>query len=95
MPLLHHNDEFRPCLHAIKDGYNVQCVTNSIIKPDNTSELYRFIEKFSSDKKRHLAHDLIASGICISLCEKRLSGLSEKELDDLYVPEFPYPVRVS
>lgn len=94
MPLLHHNDDFRKCMHKNLDGYNVQCVANIIIKPDNSSPLWQYIEEFSSDRKRHFAHDIIASGLCISECERKLSKLSPEQLDDLYVPEFPYRVRV-
>jgi len=90
MPPIHHHDDFIRCMHPKHRGYAIFCDVHSIIKPDNTSELWNYIEEFTSDYKRHFAHDQINTGFCVELCEKKIGKLSPQEQEALYVPEFPW-----
>lgn len=89
MPLLHRTEDIDRCLFSTED-YNVLCIVFTIIKPDNTSELWNQIEVFSDDVKRHYRHDFIHAGMCLKTCEQQLSELTELERDRLFVEEFPW-----
>lgn len=91
MPLLHRTEDIDRCLFSTED-YNVLCIVFTIIKPDNTSELWNQIEVFSDDVKRHYRHDFIHAGMCLKTCEQQLSELTELERDRLFVEEFPWKI---
>lgn len=89
MPPMYHSDEYEPCLWAT-DQYSVFCVVHAIIKPDNDSSVYKQVIEFSSDTKKHFAHDLLYLGLCLNRCERKLKHLSKKESENLYVEPFPW-----
>lgn len=89
MPPMYHSDEYEPCLWAT-DQYSVFCVVHAIIKPDNDSSVYKQVIEFSSDTKKHFAHDLLYLGLCLNRCERKLKHLSKEESENLYVEPFPW-----
>lgn len=88
MPPMHRQDDFERCLWSRKE-LSTYCTVSTLIKPDKSNAVWNQIEEFSSKKKIHFSHDVLFSGQCLSVCEKRLSKLSEEEREDLYVTPFP------
>uniref|UniRef100_A0A336LPG3 CSON009729 protein n=1 Tax=Culicoides sonorensis TaxID=179676 RepID=A0A336LPG3_CULSO len=89
MPPMYHTDDYESCLFST-DELNIFCVVHAIIKPDNSSSVYNQVIEFSSDTKKHFAHDLLYIGHCLNKCEKDLEKLSEEEREDLYDEPFPW-----
>uniref|UniRef100_A0A336LKH3 CSON009729 protein n=1 Tax=Culicoides sonorensis TaxID=179676 RepID=A0A336LKH3_CULSO len=89
MPPMYHLDDYESCLFST-DKFSIFCVVHAIIKPDNSSSVYNQVIEFSSDTKKHFAHDLLYIGHCLKKCEKDLEKLSEGEMEDLYVEPFPW-----
>lgn len=89
MPEMSHMDNFERCLWSTTE-FNMHCFLHTIIKPDNSSETWNSIEKFSDDTKRHFSHDLIYAGLCLSKCKQKLEALSSNDQESLYVEEFEW-----
>lgn len=89
LPPLHRQVDYGKCLYGT-EAFNIYCDLKTLIKPNNYSETWRLIETYSNDIKRHYAHDLIQSGLCLSNCRQQLEGLSSEELDSLYVAPFEW-----
>ncbi|XP_055708626.1 nose resistant to fluoxetine protein 6-like isoform X1 [Phlebotomus papatasi] len=87
MPKLYLMDDYDRCL----DEYNAStyCIASSIIKPNATSALWEYIEKFSSNKKKHFRHDRLQRGICINLCQELMDHFDPEEQMSYFQEEFP------
>jgi hypothetical protein len=69
MPDIFAYDDFDKCMALSADRVSPAfCVVNSILKPNNSSDLYKFIEKFSTKEKQHFRHDKLNRGICVRDC---------------------------
>ncbi|XP_055628631.1 nose resistant to fluoxetine protein 6-like [Toxorhynchites rutilus septentrionalis] len=88
MPKLHAYDDYDECLDAYDTQEPVYCVARSIIKPENQSELWRFIKDFSSDTYRHFRHDHLDRGLCVEGCRRLVSQLDNETANQLYVEKF-------
>lgn len=90
MPDLYQMDDYEKCLGLQNDFESneaLYCLVNTQLKPDNNSELYRYIHEFSMNKKQHFRHDKLQRGICVTKCKKIVDALGEEAeeytVDDL------------
>ncbi|XP_055610840.1 nose resistant to fluoxetine protein 6-like [Uranotaenia lowii] len=88
MPKLFAYDDYDECLEAYDTPEPVYCVTRSVIKPDNSSSLWRLIRDFSADTYRHFRHDHLDRGLCVERCRRLLSELTNETIQQLYVEKF-------
>ncbi|EDS45872.1 conserved hypothetical protein [Culex quinquefasciatus] len=88
MPKLYAYDDYDECFDAYDTPEQVYCVARSVVKPDNGSELYRFIQDFSADTYRHFRHDHLDRGLCVERCRRLVAGLDNSTLQQLYVEKF-------
>lgn len=65
MPKIYDYDDYDRCVaqapHLPAEDV-VYCVARTIIKPDQESSLWRLIENFTNDTKRHFRHDHLDRG---------------------------------
>lgn len=95
MPKLYAYDDYDECFDAYDTPEQVYCVARSVVKPDNGSELYRFIQDFSADTYRHFRHDHLDRGLCVERCRRLVAGLDNSTLQQLYVEKFNIDFPVS
>lgn len=93
MPMLYRFDDYEKCF-GLYESKALYCVVNSFIKPDGKSQLYKFIDKFSSNRKQHLRHDKLQRGICINSCEEIVQKLG-RNANNYFVEKFPMNSKVS
>uniref|UniRef100_A0A6E8VSC0 Acyl_transf_3 domain-containing protein n=1 Tax=Anopheles coluzzii TaxID=1518534 RepID=A0A6E8VSC0_ANOCL len=95
MPKLWQMDDYDECLESPGPGEppGVYCGLSVVLKPNNQSELWKLIEEFSSDYKRHYNHQVLKWGVCIKRCQKAIEKLSPAERNALTVEPFPIDVR--
>uniref|UniRef100_A0A1Y9IS55 Acyltransferase 3 domain-containing protein n=1 Tax=Anopheles merus TaxID=30066 RepID=A0A1Y9IS55_ANOME len=95
MPKLWQMDDYDECLESPEpdDPPGVYCGLSVVLKPNNRSELWKLIEEFSSDYKRHYNHQVLKRGVCIRRCQKAIEKLSPAERNALTVEPFPIDVR--
>ncbi|XP_063697963.1 nose resistant to fluoxetine protein 6-like [Culicoides brevitarsis] len=72
MPPLHKHDSYFDCTKQFKEKA-VYCVAKTYIKPDNNSEVWRYIKEYSSHKIHFFRHDTVTRGVCMNRCEKQLT----------------------
>lgn len=92
MPPLNKFDDFESCMRSYKDEARY-CYVRAAIKPDPTSDIYNYIEQFSSLKKQHFRHDKLTRGICINTCVELVKEMSSFA-DEYYVSEFELDYKV-
>uniref|UniRef100_A0A1S4GUU3 Acyl_transf_3 domain-containing protein n=1 Tax=Anopheles gambiae TaxID=7165 RepID=A0A1S4GUU3_ANOGA len=94
MPKIYEYDDYDRCVAqaplALADDA-VYCVARTVIKPDQESSLWRLIETFSNDTKRHFRHDHLDRGFCIERCRQLVQSLDGQTADALYVGKFDIP----
>ncbi|XP_058830752.1 nose resistant to fluoxetine protein 6-like [Topomyia yanbarensis] len=99
MPKLYMYDDYDECFDAYDTPDPVYCVARSVIKPDNQSELWRFIQDFSSDTYRHFRHNHLDRGLCVERCRRLVATLDNVTLHQLYVEkfniDFPYIISAN
>uniref|UniRef100_A0A1Y9IRE9 Acyltransferase 3 domain-containing protein n=1 Tax=Anopheles merus TaxID=30066 RepID=A0A1Y9IRE9_ANOME len=95
MPKLWRMDDYDECLESPgpDDPPGVYCGLSVVLKPNNRSELWKLIEEFSSDYKRHYNHQVLKWGVCIKRCQKAIEKLSPAERNALTEEPFPIDVR--
>uniref|UniRef100_A0A182R4K0 Acyltransferase 3 domain-containing protein n=1 Tax=Anopheles funestus TaxID=62324 RepID=A0A182R4K0_ANOFN len=95
MPKLWQMDDYDECLQSSgpNEPAGVYCTSAVVLKPDNRSELWRLIEEFSSDYKRHYNHQVLKWGVCVKKCQKAIENLSPQARKGLTVEKFPIDVR--
>lgn len=86
MPELNRFSDYDECM-AVFEKEAKYCFVKTAIKPDETSELYRFIRDFSNKKKQHFRHDKLNRGVCLNSCRKIISDIG-LESDKYFVPKF-------
>ncbi|XP_035784915.1 nose resistant to fluoxetine protein 6-like [Anopheles albimanus] len=95
MPRIYEYDEYDPCVahaerHAAPDDA-AYCVARTVIKPDQESSLWRQIELFTNDTKRHFRHDHLDRGFCVHRCRQLLDSLDNETAESLFVDKFDIP----
>lgn len=71
-------DECQPPIGRFKDILPDYCVLSATIdEPKNTSRLYTFIQKFSSNSNQNFNHRELKRGLCMSECVKVHEKLGE------------------
>ena len=93
MPTLNRFDDYHKCMGTYGENA-LYCVADTFIKPDSSSELYKFIKEYSRDTKKHFRHDNLVRGLCVNSCEKIVNKLGSKA-DEYYVEKFPIDSNVS
>ncbi|EDS31127.1 conserved hypothetical protein [Culex quinquefasciatus] len=90
MPQVFVYDHYDECLFDEPEvETTTYCLVRAVIKPDNGSELWRMIEKFSSKTKMHLNHASLDRGICVRGDAKdALAKLNVENVSALVVPKF-------
>lgn len=87
MPVLNRFDNYHECLGTYGDEA-VYCVADTFTKPDESSELYKLIVKYSSDTKKHYRHDNLVRGLCVNTCKEKIAKLGY-EAEKYFVEKFP------
>ncbi|XP_055610780.1 nose resistant to fluoxetine protein 6-like [Uranotaenia lowii] len=87
MPKLFQYDDYDECFAITNVTDPAYCVVRSVIKPNGDSELWSFIQNFSSDAL-HMRHDHLDRGLCVERCQRLVSSLNDDELEQLYVEKF-------
>lgn len=97
MPELNLYSDYRTCAST----YNTQfkyCVAHVYIKPNQSSELWKEIEDFSSYTYQHYRHDVLMRGVCMNDCKNIIRGLEESQKIELKSVGFeikqPYPNKI-
>lgn len=93
MPKLYQFDDFKQCSETYREKA-LYCIVNSRIKPDEDSELYRFIEVFSRNLKQSLRHDKLQRGLCMNSCEETVRQVGN-DSDKYFQRKFPMDSKVS
>ncbi|XP_035793618.1 nose resistant to fluoxetine protein 6-like [Anopheles albimanus] len=95
MPKLWMTDDYEECLElpGPDDPDGVYCTATVVLKPNNQSDLWRLIENFSSDYKRHFNHAVLKRGICIQRCQQIVQQLSLSIREALSVDSFPISTK--
>lgn len=88
MPRIYAYDDYDECFDSLESNDPVYCVARSVIKPDNHSELWRFIQDFSSDTYRHFRHDHLDRGLCVERCRRLVSQIDNGTIQQLYTEKF-------
>ncbi|XP_055604209.1 nose resistant to fluoxetine protein 6-like [Uranotaenia lowii] len=90
MPRLSEFDDYDECLQGAPDG-NVAsyCLVRVVLKPDNSSELWKQIDTFSRDRNRHYNHALLDRGLCVEGCRNLIRNLPNSTRQQLRVEKFP------
>lgn len=92
MPTLNRFDNYHECLGTFGNEA-VYCVADTFVKPDQDSEVYKFIKEFNKDTKKHFRHDNLVRGLCVNSCKQIVEKLGIKQ-EDYYVEKFPIDSKV-
>ena len=92
MPKIYRYDDYDQCL-GLYDKEAFYCVVNTFIKPDEKSELSKFITEFSSNKKQHFRHDKLQRGLCLNGCKDVIDKMG-KSSENYLVKKFPFDSKV-
>lgn len=94
MPELFQFDDYQKCMDLSTDSISpAYCIVNTLIKPDESSELSRLIKEFSKREKQHFRHDKLQRGICLENCLRLAERLSDVE--SFYVEKFPSDTKLN
>lgn len=96
MPKLDKFDDYNECFGIFQEEAKY-CFVRTYIKPNLSSDLYKFIAEFSSNQKQHLRHDKLSRGICLNRCVKTIQRMGEQS-NKYFVPLFEVengPLRIS
>lgn len=86
MPKLDKFDDYNECFGVFREEAKY-CYVRTYIKPNLSSDLYKFIAEFSSNEKQHLRHDKLNRGICLNSCMKTIQQMGEQS-NKYFVPIF-------
>lgn len=92
MPPLNKFEDFDACLQVYGDDAKF-CYVRTAIKPNPSSQLYKFMMKFSSNQKQHFRHDKLTRGVCINTCQELLAELGSSARE-YFVPEIELDYQV-
>lgn len=94
MPELFQFDDYQKCMDLSTDSIApAYCIVNTLIKPDESSELSRLIKEFSKREKQHFRHDKLQRGICLENCLRLVERLNDVE--SFYVEKFPSDTKLN
>ncbi|XP_058456880.1 uncharacterized protein LOC131434243 [Malaya genurostris] len=85
MPVLHQYDSFESCMRS--KPLATFCVVKTVVKPNNQSELWRIMEKYSQHPYQY-RHSVLSRGICVERCEKLVSDMSVAQRQTYYQRKF-------
>ncbi|XP_063702384.1 uncharacterized protein LOC134832329 [Culicoides brevitarsis] len=86
LPPLYTEEDYNRCLFETKNE-SVYCSAVTVIKPDNSSPVWKLIEEYSSDRIKHFRHDIFYNGICVNWCRQKLEK-HDGDTNDLYERAF-------
>lgn len=86
MPNINKFDNYDECFGVFKSEATY-CYVRTYIKPNMSSDLYRYIAEFSENRKKHFRHDKLDRGICINTCRIKIDQKGD-EAGRFFVPEF-------
>lgn len=97
MPELNVYRDYKSCVTTHKERFKY-CVTHVYIQPNQSSELWRSIEEFSSYTYQHYRHDVLKRGICMNDCSKTVENLQAGQKEKFGRIDFeikdPYPAKI-
>ncbi|XP_058834013.1 nose resistant to fluoxetine protein 6-like [Topomyia yanbarensis] len=76
LPPMYHFENKNRCLSD--DPSNIYCVARTIVKPDNSSNVWKIIKENSIEDTQY-RHYLLDRGFCIKTCTKLVNGLTEDQ----------------
>ncbi|XP_058832018.1 O-acyltransferase like protein-like [Topomyia yanbarensis] len=85
MPVLHQYDSFESCMRS--KPLARFCVVKTVVKPNNQSEIWRIIEKYSKYSYQY-RHSVLTRGVCVESCEKLVSEMSVAQRELYYQKKF-------
>lgn len=94
MPPLVYFDDYKDCLLEFGEAATY-CLTHIYIKPDRSSELWRYLSLFYVNNTNHYRHDVLKRGICLNRCRTKISRndhINVRKFD--FNPFQPYPNRL-
>ncbi|XP_055529256.1 nose resistant to fluoxetine protein 6-like [Wyeomyia smithii] len=96
MPKMFHYDQYDDCLYEDPSVEASYCLVRVVIKPNNGSEVWKLIEKYSSNWKLDLNHAALDRGVCISDIENEGAKLRDQHFNVSIVPKFDinFPYKI-
>ncbi|XP_055533129.1 O-acyltransferase like protein-like [Wyeomyia smithii] len=85
MPALIQYESYEKCMESKPSA--TFCVVKTVVKPDNTSDVWRIIEKYSKHLYQY-RHSVLTRGVCVENCEKLVSDLNESQRKQFNQKEF-------
>ncbi|XP_055604206.1 O-acyltransferase like protein-like, partial [Uranotaenia lowii] len=90
MPPLHQFENYDHCLRSQPGA--TYCTVKSIIRPNEQSELWKIIEKYSQYQYQY-DHNVLLRGVCVPECEKLISSMNGDQLEQFNQKKFNITVR--
>ncbi|XP_058832868.1 nose resistant to fluoxetine protein 6-like [Topomyia yanbarensis] len=96
MPKVFQYDHYDDCLYGDPEREAAYCLVRVVIEPNNRSEVWKLIEKYSSNWKLDLNHAALDRGVCINNAEVVLAEFKDKNVSELIVPKFEigFPYKI-
>ncbi|XP_031617702.1 nose resistant to fluoxetine protein 6-like [Contarinia nasturtii] len=89
MPPMARMDDYDRCFLDIPEGATATfCMVTSLIKPNESSDIWNIINKYSSDRKRIYRHDRLSRGICMNWCKKQMNYFDYDTRKSYYIENF-------
>lgn len=93
MPKLYGMDDFDQCMER-EGNLSVYCIARITIKPDESLDLWNYIEEFSRNRKKHFRHDRLQRGVCINRCKELMHPFAYSTQMSYFQPEFEFEDEV-
>ncbi|XP_058456507.1 nose resistant to fluoxetine protein 6-like [Malaya genurostris] len=96
MPKVFQYDHYDDCLFGDPGTDATYCVVRVVIQPDKHSEVWRLIEKYSSNWKLDLNHAALERGVCINNNEENRAQFIGQNISDRVLPKFEikFPYKI-
>ncbi|XP_037044343.1 nose resistant to fluoxetine protein 6-like [Bradysia coprophila] len=88
MPPIFELEDYDLCMEEFPNHKNIYCYTRTQIKPNEKSELWLYMQSFSSNVKRHFRHDRLNRGICMNWCIPKVKSFARSTQREYYVERF-------
>ncbi|XP_037941423.1 uncharacterized protein LOC119674358 [Teleopsis dalmanni] len=87
MPPITQYDDYDSCLYENNDGHGVFCLSYTEVVPNNNSQIWKAIEKYSynSKQKYRYRHDVIFIGTCIERCKSLAATMDPSQFNQFYI----------
>uniref|UniRef100_A0A1Q3FMG8 Acyltransferase 3 domain-containing protein n=2 Tax=Culex tarsalis TaxID=7177 RepID=A0A1Q3FMG8_CULTA len=76
MPPLFQYESIDKCLRSDPEG--AFCIVKSVVKPDESSPVWRSIQKYSKYAYQY-QHDVLTRGVCVEACQKLVENLRDQQ----------------